>query len=495
MTDAPIFKDKNLIRNGGLIGEKWVTKSSTGKTFKIDDPATEKTISELPEMGKTEVEEAIDVAAKAFKEFKKTTPRERATMLRKLYNLMMDNVEDLAKIIAWENGKSWAESKGEVQYAASFFEWYAEEAPRIYGATIPSAVATNRMFTVREPVGVCGIMCPWNFPSAMITRKVGAAIAAGCTVIVKPDSQTPLSGLAIAYLASKAGIPSGVFNVILASENTSEVGKILCESPKVKKVSFTGSTRVGKILMSQSASSLKKLSMELGGNAPFIVFADADLQNAVEQAIFCKFRGFGQTCVCTNRLYVQSSIIDKFTDMLAKKIEEFVIGPGLDPKNTHGCVINKTIIEKVDKHAKDAITKGAEVILKGGPLPDLGPNFYSPVLLKNVPKDALVAKEETFGPLCPIFSFETAEEVVKYANDTELGLASYVFSTNVNTIYSVAEALEAGMVSCNTGLFSECAFPFGGVKESGFGREGSLYGIEDYTTVKGVAIGGLPKIA
>ncbi|SCW00654.1 LAFE_0C08988g1_1 [Lachancea fermentati] len=487
----PNLANKELIRDGAFVAGKWVTEAA--ETFEVTDPANGEVIATLPDQPVTIVDEAIDAAYESFKTFKNTIPRERATLLRKLYNLMMDNAEDLGKIVSWENGKALPEAIGEVKYGASYFEWYAEEAPRIYGATIQPSNPSNRAFTVRQPVGVCGIICPWNFPSAMITRKAGAALAAGCTVVIKPDSQTPLSALAMAYLVEKAGFPKGTFNVVLSHTRTPEFGVKLCESPKVKKISFTGSTNVGKILMKQSASTMKKLSFELGGNAPLIVFEDADLDTAVEQAIASKFRGLGQTCVCANRLYVQRPILDKFASLIAEKVNKFVIGHGLKEGVTHGCLINSKAIEKVESHVQDAIEKGSKVVVAGGRLPELGPNFYAPTVLSNVPQSARVASEETFGPLCAIIPFDTTEEVVKCANDSNVGLAAYVFSKNVDTIFTVSEALETGMVSCNTGLFTDCAIPFGGVKESGFGREGSLYGIEDYTVIKTVTIGNLPK--
>lgn len=486
----PQLKNKELIKGLGYIEGVWVKEAQD--FFEVDDPATGEIIAKLPEHDIPVMDRAIDAADKAFKKYKNVVPRQRATWLRNLYNLMNENAEDLAKIITWENGKALVDARGEIKYAASYFEWYAEEAPRIYGATIQPGNPNNRVFTARQPVGVCGIICPWNFPSAMITRKVGAALAAGCTVVVKPDSHTPLSALAMAVLVEQAGFPKGVFNVVLSHHNTPKLGKRLCEHPKVKKITFTGSTNVGKILMDQSSSTLKKCSFELGGNAPFIVFGDADIDLAVEQAIASKFRGLGQTCVCTNRFYVHSSVIDEFTSKLVGKVKQFKIGDGMKEGVTHGCLTSSKQANKVNEHTEDAIKKGAEVVLKGGPMTDLGKNFYSPVVLKNVPQSAIVAKEETFGPLCPVFSFDTLEEVVGYANDTELGLASYVFSKNVNTLITVSEAIEAGMVSCNTGLFSDSAVPFGGVKESGFGREGSLYGIEDYTVVKSTIIGNLP---
>ncbi|SCU84350.1 LAMI_0C07162g1_1 [Lachancea mirantina] len=487
----PHFDNPELIRDAAFVNGEWVR--SSGSTFEVTDPATGQVIAKLPDQPVAVVDEAIEAASNAFKSYRKTTTRQRSAWLRNLFNLMTENAQDLGKIVSWENGKPLAEAVGEVKYAASYFEWFAEEAPRVYGTVIQPANPSNRVFTERVPVGVCGIVCPWNFPSAMITRKAAPAFAAGCTVVLKPDSQTPLSALALAYLAQKAGFPPGVFNVVLSHTKTPEFGLKLCKSPKIRKVSFTGSTAVGKILMQQSASTLKKLSMELGGNAPFIVFEDADLDAAVAQALACKFRGMGQTCVCANRLYVQRTVMDKFSAKLANEVSKFVIGPGLQDNVTHGPLINAKAIQKVEEHVQDATEKGAKVVLAGGRLPELGDNFYAPTILSNVPSNARVNSEETFGPLCAITAFDTAEEVVKYANDTELGLASYVFSKNIDTVYTVAEALEAGMVSCNTGLFSEASIPFGGVKESGFGREGSLHGIEDYTVLKTITIGGLPE--
>ncbi|SCV00653.1 LAME_0G11144g1_1 [Lachancea meyersii CBS 8951] len=487
----PTFLCDELLRDAAFVNGKWV--KNTSEFFEVTDPANGNVIAKLPEQSVEIVDEAIDAASEAFKTFKNISGRQRATWLRNIYNLMMENAEDLGKILSWENGKPLAEGIGEVKYAASFFEWFAEEAPRIYGTAFSPAIASNRAFTRREPIGVCGIITPWNFPSAMITRKAAAAFAAGCTVVVKPDSQTPLSALALAYLAEKAGLPAGVFNIVLTDKKTPEFGMRLCESPKVKKVTFTGSTNVGKILMKQSASTLKKLSLELGGNAPLIVFADADLDQAVEQALASKFRGLGQTCVCANRLYVQEDIIDEFSSRLASKVNDFVIGHGFQDGVTHGPMINAKAIEKVEAHAQDAIKKGAKLVVKGGRRPDLGPAFYSPTVLSHVPQEADVTSQETFGPLCALIPFSTTEEVVKYANDTDVGLAAYLFTKNIDTIYTVSEALETGMVSVNTGVFSDCTVPFGGVKESGFGREGSLHGLEDYTVIKTTIIGGLPS--
>lgn len=488
---VPVLKNPALLRTGALINGQWI---KAGPLFSVTDPATGAEIAKLPDQPVEVVELAIDAAYSTFKQYKATTPRQRSKWLRNLYNLIMDNVDDLAKICTWENGKALAESVGEIKYGATYFEWYAEEAPRMYGHTIQPANSTNRVFTLRQPVGVCGIITPWNFPSAMITRKAAAALAAGCTVVIKPDSQTPLSALALGYLAEQAGFPPGAVNIILSHTKTPEFGLVLCESPKVKKISFTGSTNVGKILMKQSASTLKKLSFELGGNAPIIVFKDADLDNAVDQVLASKFRGLGQTCVCANRIYVHKDIQDAFASKFAAKVEQFKIGHGLDANTTHGSLINERAIAKVEDHFNDAVAKGATVVLKGGRRTDLGPNFYSPSVLTNVDQSMKVAKEETFGPLAAIFPFESTEQVVQWANDSSVGLASYVFSSDINTIYSVSEALETGMVSCNTGIFTDCAIPFGGVKESGFGREGSLYGIEDYTVIKTVNIGNINTI-
>ncbi|KAH3681519.1 hypothetical protein WICPIJ_007500 [Wickerhamomyces pijperi] len=481
---VPTINNPNLIRKGAYINGEWITEAA--KRFDVTDPANEQKIADLPDQDLSVVDEAIDAAAEAFKTFKKTTPRQRATWLRNLYNLMNENVEDLAKIISWENGKALSEARGEVKYAASYFEWFSEEAPRIYGKTIQPGNPANRVFTVYQPVGVCGIITPWNFPSAMITRKAGAALAAGCTLVIKPDSQTPLSALALAYLAEQAGFPKGVFNVVLTHTQTPAFGLRLCEHKKVKKISFTGSTNVGKILMNQSASTLKKLSMELGGNAPVIIFKDADLDKAVEQALASKFRGLGQTCVCANRLYVEKDILEEFETKFAAEVKKFVVGPGLDSATTHGSLINERAIAKVEEHIEDAISKGAKVVVRGGKRSDLGPNFYEPAVLSNVDSSMKVTYEETFGPLGAIIPFDDVDQVIEDANNVDVGLAAYVFSKNINTIYKVSEGLEFGMVSCNTGVFSDSATPFGGVKESGFGREGSYLGVLDYLVVKSV---------
>ncbi|AET40065.1 succinate-semialdehyde dehydrogenase (NAD(P)(+)) Ecym_5303 [Eremothecium cymbalariae DBVPG len=487
----PEFKDESLLRKGSYVNGKWITEGED--YFEVTDPANGALISKLPNHDVGVVQEAIKAANSTFKTYKNMPPKDRAQCLRRMYSLMMENIDDLSALITWENGKPLNDAINEVRYAASFFDWFADEALRMYGTTIQPANPTSRAFTIRQPVGVCGIVCPWNFPAAMISRKASAALAAGCTVVLKPDPQTPLSALALAHLIEKAGFPAGAFNIVVTQKHTAEVGLALCESPLVKKISFTGSTAVGKILMKQSASTMKKLSFELGGNAPLIVFDDADVDYAIEQVIACKFISLGQTCVCANRLYVQRAVVEEFSEKLAKRVRGFKIGHGLHKDTTHTCLINTNAVAKVERHAQDAISKGAEIVVAGGRLPEIGENFYAPTILKNVRPDSQVAHEETFGPLCAIIPFDTMEEVVGYANDTPFGLAAYVFSNNINTLYTAMESLDAGMISCNTGIFRDAAVPFGGVKESGFGREGSLHGIDDYTVLKTVILGGLPE--
>lgn len=441
-------------------------------------------------MDRADTEAAIAAAAAALPSFRKTTGRERSRMLRKWYQLMVDNADDLAKLITWENGKPLTDAKGEVAYAASFFEWFAEEAPRIYGNTIPASVPGNRVFTIKEPVGVCGLITPWNFPAAMITRKIGPALAAGCTVVAKSPGETPFTAAALAELAHRAGIPKGVVNFVTALKNTPEVGETITTSKTVKKVSFTGSTGVGKLLMKQSASTLKKLSFELGGNAPFIVFDDADLEAAVAGAITSKFRSSGQTCVCANRIYVQSGIYDAFATKFAEKVKNFNVGYGYDSGVTHGPLIHDRAIDKVEAHVQDAVKQGGKVLVGGNKMPDLGANFFQPTVIRDMTADMQLHQEETFGPIAGLFKFDTEAEVVQMANSADVGLAGYFFSKNVQRCYRVAEALEVGMVGVNTGLISDAGSPFGGVKESGFGREGSMLGIEEYIVTKTVTMGG-----
>lgn len=403
----------------------------------------------------------------------------------------MENADDLATLITWENGKPLADAKGEVTYAANFFEWFGEEAPRQYGDTIPASIPGNRIVTIREPIGVCGLITPWNFPAAMITRKIGPALAAGCTVVAKSPGETPFTSLAIAELGHRAGIPKGVVNIISALENTPEIGNLLTTSPIIKKVSFTGSTGVGKLLMKQSSSTLKKLSFELGGNAPFIVFDDADLDVAVSGAIASKFRSSGQTCVCANRILVQSGIYDSFAQKLAAKVNDFKVGYGFEKDVTHGPLIHDRAISKVDDHIRDAEKKGAKVIQGGQKIPELGSNFFQPTVMTGMTTEMHLASEETFGPVAGLFKFDSEAEAVQIANSTEVGLAGYFFSRDLQRVYRVAEALEVGMIGVNTGLISDPAAPFGGVKESGFGREGSKYGIGDYQVIKMITYGGM----
>ncbi|OBA23668.1 succinate-semialdehyde dehydrogenase [Metschnikowia bicuspidata var. bicuspidata NRRL YB-4993] len=486
---APVLKNKKLFEAKPFINGEWYNSKSE-RTFKVYDPATEEVIVELPDQTPEEIDEAINVTSKAFASYKNTSPTERSKWLRNLHNLMMENLDDLAAIITWENGKCLTDAIGEVKYAASYFEWFAEEAKRNYGHTIQPANFNNKVITYKQPVGPVGLLCPFNFPSAMGARKAAPAFAVGCTCVLKPDGQTPLSSLALAYLADQAGFPKGVFNVVLVSvESTPACGLKFCESPAIKKISFTGSTPVGKLLYKQCAPTLKKMSMELGGNAPVVVFNDARLDLAVDQAIASKFRSLGQTCVCANRLYVQSAVYDDFVSAFAEKVRQFKIGNGFEKGVTHGCLINTKTIDKVEEHVRDAVSKGAEIVVKGGTLQELGKHFYAPYVLKNITNDMKVVHEETFGPLAAIVKFETKEEVLKHCNDTPYGLAAYVFSESLNTIYTVSEALEVGMVSVNTGLFTDASMPFGGIKESGFGREGSLYGMDDYTVVKSITLG------
>jgi len=486
---APSLTDPSLLKSKTYINGEWINASS-GATFEVHDPSTGNLIGTQPEMNAADTEAAIAAAAAALPAFRKLTGRERSRMLRKWYQLMVDNADDLAKLITWENGKPFADAKGEVAYAASFFEWFAEEAPRTYGSTIPASVAGNRIFTIKEPVGVCGLITPWNFPAAMITRKIGPALAAGCTVVAKSPGETPFTAAALAELAHRAGIPKGVVNFVTALKNTPEVGEAITSSKTVKKVSFTGSTGVGKLLMKQSSSTLKKLSFELGGNAPFIVFDDADLETAVAGAIASKFRSSGQTCVCANRIYVQSGIYDAFATKFTEKVKAFKVGGGFEDGVTHGPVIHDRAVSKVDAHVQDAVKNGGKVLIGGQKLPDLGANFYQPTVIRDMTADMQLASEETFGPVAGLFKFDSEADVVKLANAADVGLAGYFFSKDIQRVYRVAEALEVGMVGVNTGLISDSASPFGGVKESGFGREGSHLGIEEYVTTKTITLGG-----
>jgi succinate-semialdehyde dehydrogenase/glutarate-semialdehyde dehydrogenase len=457
----------------------------------LTDPATGELVGTAPDFNGEDTQSAIRAAADAFSSFRTQTGRQRSKLLRAWYDQVANNAEDIATLITWENGKPINDARGEASYAASFFEWFSEEAPRIYGDTIGSSVPANRIVTHKEPIGVCGLITPWNFPAAMITRKIAPALAAGCTVVCKAPGETPFTALALAELAHRAGIPKGVVNIVTALENTAEVGETLTTSETIRKVSFTGSTGVGKLLMKQSSDSLKKLSMELGGNAPFIVFDDADLESAVAGAIASKFRSSGQTCVCANRIYVQSGIYDSFVQKFTEKVKEFKVGKGFDDGVTHGPLIHDRAVSKVDTHVRDAEKKGGKVLIGGQKLPDLGDNFFQPTVIRDMTSDMAIASEETFGPVAALFPFKTEAEVVALANKAEVGLAGYFFSRDLQRVYRVAEALEVGMVGVNTGILSDPASPFGGVKHSGFGREGSKYGIEEYQSIKTITFGGM----
>ncbi|KAF7559816.1 hypothetical protein G7046_g4321 [Stylonectria norvegica] len=485
---TPKLNDPSLLKTSCYVNGKWVDAQST-KVFSVENPSTGAEVAQCPEFDEQDTEAAILAADTAFASYRKTPARTRARLLRKWYDLMIENADDLARIITLENGKPFADAKAEVIYAANFFEWFSEEAPRMYGETIEASLPTNRIVTLKQPVGVCGLIAPWNFPAAMITRKVGPALAAGCTVVVKAPAEAPLSALALAELAHRAGIPDGVVNIITANSNTVSVGKILTTHPAIKKVSFTGSTGVGKILMNQCSSTIKKLSFELGGNAPFIVFDDANLETAVKGLVASKFRNSGQTCVCANRILVHRSVYDKFIQMVLDVVKTFVVGDGFGETTTHGPLIHGRAVAKVDEHVKDAVSKGARVLHGGEALPHLGPYFYGLTMLADMKPGMKICTEETFGPVAAFFAFDTEKEAIDIANDTDVGLGGYFFSKDVSRCWRVAEALEVGMVGVNIGSLSDPAAPFGGIKQSGFGREGSKYGIEEFTVTKMVMTG------
>lgn len=482
------LSNNNLFNTEGYINGKWVSASDS-VAFDVVNPGNGDIIAQVSELGVAEVRQAALAADNALASFRKIAPRKRADLLRKWNNLMIENSKDLAKLICLENGKTYNEALGEVKYAASYLEWYAEEAPRIYGDTLSTQNPSHRTYTIKEPIGVCGFITPWNFPSAMIVRKVGAAIAAGCTVVIKPAGETPLSALALAYLSELAGFPKGVINVITSSANTKIVGLELCQNRLIRKLSFTGSTETGKFLMKQCAASLKKLSLELGGNAPFIVFPDADIRSAIEGILVCKYRGAGQTCVCANRIFVHESICKEFSSRLVEEVKKFRIGYGLDINVTHGPLIHQNALMKVQSHVHDAVSKGAELLLGGKVLETLGSNYYAPTVLSGVTMEMLCSTEETFGPVASLIQFQDEKEVIKMANECNVGLASYFYTKDISRAYRVAEAIETGMVGINVGTISDSSFPFGGIKESGFGREGSKYGIDDYLTIKSVTVG------
>ncbi|MDO5055070.1 MAG: NAD-dependent succinate-semialdehyde dehydrogenase [Pasteurella oralis] len=471
----------SLLKTKAYINGEYV-EAKNNSTFPVTNPATNEVICELPDLTASETKYAIECAAKAQKQWQKVTPKERASVLRRWYDLVIENHEELAQLLSLEQGKPITESRGEILYGASFIEWFAEEAKRIYGDVLPQDKENHRLLVIKQGIGVVAAITPWNFPNAMITRKAAPAFAAGCAIVLKPAQETPLSALALAELAHQAGIPAGLFNVI-TSTNAIEVGKELTENPIVRKVTFTGSTRVGKILMAQSASTVKKLSLELGGNAPSLVFDDADLDNAIEGILASKFRNSGQTCVCTNRIYVQTGIYERFIEKFSTKVAAFKVGSANEAGVNIGPLISESAVKKIQQHIADATTKGASLVI-GGKTHTLGGTFFEPTVLRDVTQSMLVAKDETFAPLAPIFKFDTEEQVINMANDTEFGLASYIYTQDLSRIWRVAEALEYGIVGINEGLISNEMAPFGGIKESGLGREGSRYGIEEFLEMK-----------
>lgn len=481
------LKDPKLFRQQAYISGQWVDADS-GETSAVTNPADSAVLGSVPNCGPDETRRAIEAANAAWPAWRAKTAKERADILRRWNDLMLENADDLAKIMTLEQGKPFQESKGEIAYGASFIEWFAEEGRRIYGDVIPAHQGDKRIIVLKEPVGVCCAITPWNFPNAMITRKAGPALAAGCPMVLKPASATPFSALAIAALGERAGIPAGIFSVVTcAGKNSGAVGTEMCTNPIVRKVTFTGSTPVGKMLMKQTADTVKKVSMELGGNAPFLVFDDADIDAAVEGAIASKYRNAGQTCVCSNRLYVQAGVYDTFVEKLTEAVKKLPVGNGMEPGVLIGPLINEDAIEKMEEHIGDAVGKGARIVL-GGKRHSLGGTFFEPTVVADVTQNMIVSKDETFGPLAPVFKFSTEDEAVQMANDTEFGLASYFYSKDMARIWRVSEALEYGIVGVNTGLISTAVAPFGGMKESGLGREGSKYGIEDYLETKYVCL-------
>ena len=480
-----ILKDPTLLATKAYVAGEWID-ADDGATFEVTNPARGDVICSVPDLGRDETARAIAAADKARHEWAARTGKERAATLRKWHDLMIANADDLAAILTAEMGKPLAEAKGEVIYGASFIEWFAEEAKRIYGETIPGHQRDKRITVIKQPIGVAASITPWNFPNAMITRKAGPALAVGCGFVARPAAETPLSALAMGVLAERAGVPAGVFSVI-TSKKSSAIGKEFCENPAVRKLTFTGSTEVGRILLRQAADQVMKCSMELGGNAPFIVFDDADLDKAVEGAMISKFRNNGQTCVCANRIYVQAGVYDAFAEKLATAVNKLNVGDGLADGVTTGPLINEAAVAKVEEHIADALAGGGQVVT-GGKRHALGGTFFEPTVVTGIRPDMKVSTEETFGPLAPLFRFDTEEEVIRLANDTIFGLASYFFARDIGRITRVQEALEYGMVGVNTGLISTEVAPFGGVKQSGLGREGSHHGIEDYLEMKYICL-------
>jgi succinate-semialdehyde dehydrogenase/glutarate-semialdehyde dehydrogenase len=480
------LNNKSLLTDKAFIDGAWVKGK---KSFAVTNPADNKKIGTVPDMGVAEVKQAIKAAHAALPAWAAMKAKDRAAILRKWADLMIANADDLAMIMTMEQGKPLSEARGEIIYAASFLEWFAEEGKRAYGDVIPSPINGARILTIKQPVGVCAMITPWNFPAAMLTRKIGPALAAGCTAVCKPAGETPLSALALGVLAEEAGVPKGVINIITGKDSKA-IGLELCENPLVKKLSFTGSTEVGKILMKQSSGTLKKLSLELGGNAPFIVFDDADVDAAVEGAIASKYRNAGQTCVCANRIYVQAKVYDEFAKKFSAKVKTMKVGKGAEKGTVIGPLINPDAIKKVKAHIADAVKKGAKIVLGGKPH-KMGGTFFEPTVLTGVTQKMIVAREETFGPVAPLFKFNKEEDAVTMANDTEFGLAAYFYARDIGRIWRVSEALEYGMVGVNSGILSTEVAPFGGIKESGLGREGSKYGLDEYLEIKYVLMGGL----
>jgi succinate-semialdehyde dehydrogenase / glutarate-semialdehyde dehydrogenase len=492
-TTSPLaqLQDPSLLKTQALINGQWV---DSAERFDVTDPATGGKLCQVPNLGAKETESAIAAANAAWPAWAKLTAKARANILMRWFHLLHQHADDLARIMTAEQGKPLAEAKGEVGYGASFIEWFAEESRRVYGETVPSTDPSKRYLVIKQPIGVCAAITPWNFPIAMITRKVAPALAAGCPVVIKPAEATPLSALAVAELAQRAGMPAGVLNIITAdSKRSIEVGQVLCASDVVRHLSFTGSTEVGRILMKQCAPSVKKLGLELGGNAPFIVFDDADLDAAVEGAMISKYRNAGQTCVCANRLLVQEGVYDTFVSKLAAKVSELKVGNGFETGVMQGPLIDTDALAKVEELMKDATDKGAHVVVGGKRADQTGGSFYQPTVLAHVTREMRLAREEIFGPVAPVFKFKTEDEAIAMANDTEFGLASYFYSRDVGRIFRVGEGLEYGMVGVNTGLISTCEVPFGGVKQSGLGREGARHGLEDYLEMKYLCLGGLDQ--
>jgi succinate-semialdehyde dehydrogenase/glutarate-semialdehyde dehydrogenase len=484
---TPKLKDGALFRQQCYIDGKWVDADS-GATIAVTNPATDEMLGSIPKLGRDETARAVQAAERALPAWRAKTAKERSNILRKWFNLMMENQSDLATLMTLEQGKPLAEATGEIAYGASFIEWFAEEGKRVYGDTIPGHQADKRIVVIKQPIGVVAAITPWNFPNAMITRKAGPALAAGCTIVIKPATQTPYSALALAELAERAGIPAGVLNIVTGSAR--DIGGELTSNPVVRKLSFTGSTEVGKLLMEQCAGTVKKMSLELGGNAPFLVFDDADLDAAVEGAMMSKFRNTGQTCVCANRILVQDGVYEAFAAKLAEAVKGLKVGFGLEDGVNQGPLIDVAGLEKVEEHVTDAVEKGARVAV-GGARHERGGTFYQPTVLVNVTTDMKVTREETFGPVAPLFRFKTEEEAIAMANDTEFGLAGYFYARDLGRVWRVAEGLETGIVGINTGIISTEVAPFGGVKESGIGREGSKYGIDEFLEIKYLCMGGV----